>query len=178
MDRLGPPKETPSSTNASDRTADRETSPEGPSARKADVEEKFRQFSQQSVAFVRDVRESIEVPASLDPLHTAAENLEVARTVFGKWSMEILIALYAHRAVGFEDLRRHLEGISARVLSRKLKALEARGIVTRTIIDGRPPRVQYALTEEGLTVAHLGEPVFLYVRVRAAQIRPAISAAD
>jgi DNA-binding HxlR family transcriptional regulator len=94
----------------------------------------------------------------------AAENVHVARTMFGKWSLEILSALYGQRSVGFEDLRRSLHGITASVLSYRLKRMESLGMVAREVQTTRPVRVRYRLTDKGLTVAVLGEPVFLFLQ--------------
>ncbi|MCI4320891.1 MAG: helix-turn-helix transcriptional regulator [Thermoplasmata archaeon] len=74
------------------------------------------------------------------------------------------MALHALPAAGFEELRRNLTGISPRVLSLKLKELEEKGMVRREILDSRPPRVRYSLTERGWTVAWLSQPVLLYLR--------------
>ncbi|MGA7922626.1 MAG: helix-turn-helix domain-containing protein, partial [Thermoplasmata archaeon] len=97
---------------------------------------------------------------------TAQVNLEIARTIFSKWSLEIMVILYTRRAVRFGELRRLLGGISSRVLSGRLKTLEDRGFIQRSILGSRPPRVVYVLTPEGHTVSRLGEPVFLYLRAR------------
>ncbi|MCI4361295.1 MAG: helix-turn-helix transcriptional regulator, partial [Thermoplasmata archaeon] len=94
----------------------------------------------------------------------ARSDLQVLRSIFGKWSPDVLVALHAVPAVGFEELRRALVGISPRVLSLKLKELEQNGMVHREIIDSRPPRVRYALTDRGWTVAWLAQPVLLYLR--------------
>jgi DNA-binding HxlR family transcriptional regulator len=42
--------------------------------------------------------------------------------------------------------------LSDRLLSERLKELEAEGIVDREVIDGNPPRVQYLLTEKGMAL--------------------------
>lgn len=94
----------------------------------------------------------------------AAENVHVARTMFGKWSLEILSTLYGQDSVGFEDLRRSLHGITASVLSYRLKRMESHGMVAREVQTTRPIRVRYRLTDKGLTVAVLGEPVFLFLQ--------------
>ncbi len=49
----------------------------------------------------------------------------------------------------FGELRHDIPRISARVLSARLKELERRGIVTRTVMPTSPPSVEYALTEFG-----------------------------
>ena len=66
----------------------------------------------------------------------------------------------------FEELRKTLRPISSRVLSEKVKLLEDTGLVHRSILNTRLPRVQYSLTEKGLTAATLGEPVLLYLRLK------------
>ena len=90
-------------------------------------------------------------------------NVRLVRSVFGKWSMEVLVALHGAPSVGFEELRRSLPGISPRVLSLKLKGLEQHGMIRREIIDARPPRVRYTLTDRGWTVAWLSDPVLLFL---------------
>ncbi len=109
----------------------------------------------------------------------APKDVQLVRAVFGKWSMEVLVALHASPSAGFEELRRSLPGISPRVLSLKLKGLEAHGMVRREIIDARPPRVQYVLTDQGWTVAWLSDPVMLYLEqaaVRQRATRPRLEA--
>ncbi len=97
------------------------------------------------------------------PSVAAQTNLVLARTVFSKWSIEILTILYSTKAASYGDLRRGLRGITSKILSEKLKKLEGGNLVHRAVVSGRPHRTLYSLTEEGLTVAKLGEPVFLYL---------------
>jgi len=101
-----------------------------------------------------------------DPSMFTELNLTIVRTIFSKWSIEIITVLYSLKSIGFEGLRKSMRGISPRVLSRKLKILEEKGIIEREVLNTRPPRVQYALTDKGLTIATLGEPVILYLRFR------------
>lgn len=49
----------------------------------------------------------------------------------------------------FSELRSDIPRISAKVLSTRLRALEANGVVTRTVVATKPPSVEYALTELG-----------------------------
>jgi DNA-binding HxlR family transcriptional regulator len=62
-------------------------------------------------------------------------------------------------------MRKLLGSISAPVLSRKLRFLHDHGLVHRTVISTPVLRVQYGLTDRGLMVAQLGEPVLLYLRL-------------
>jgi DNA-binding HxlR family transcriptional regulator len=96
---------------------------------------------------------------------TAREELHLVRAIFGKWSTDVLVALHSVPAVGFEELRRLLPGITPRVLSLKLKELEDGGMVLREVIGTHPPKVRYILTDRGWTVAWLAKPVLLYLRL-------------
>lgn len=49
----------------------------------------------------------------------------------------------------FAELARAIPEISDRVLSQRLKELEAAGVVARCVEDGRPVRVRYGLTGKG-----------------------------
>lgn len=49
----------------------------------------------------------------------------------------------------FSDLAATVPGLSDRLLSERLKELEAEGIVTRTVIPETPVRVEYGLTDKG-----------------------------
>ena len=103
---------------------------------------------------------------NLTPPSQAQANLRIARSILGKWSIDILTVLLTVKAARFSELRRSLHGISSDALSRKLRALEIVGLVERRVGPGRPPSVIYSLTNDGLTATRLGEPVFLFLRLR------------
>ena len=65
-----------------------------------------------------------------------------------KWKLLILRNLMA-RPWRFNELRRDLEGISQKVLTDSLRALEEDEIITRTVYPEVPPRVEYALSPLG-----------------------------
>ncbi|MDA0632300.1 helix-turn-helix domain-containing protein [Nonomuraea sp. MCN248] len=71
--------------------------------------------------------------------------------VGGKWKALILWAL-DERLRRFGELRRSLPGISDKVLAQQLRELEADGIVRRTVFEETPPRVEYELTREGVSL--------------------------
>lgn len=54
--------------------------------------------------------------------------------------------------VRFGDIRSSVEGISGKVLSSTLRALERDGIASRTAFDEMPPRVEYELPPLGQTL--------------------------
>src|SRR5438046_2053126 len=49
----------------------------------------------------------------------------------------------------FSELKGDIEGVSAKVLSTRLKELENAGVVSRQVMNTSPPTVEYALTELG-----------------------------
>ncbi|MGV3635180.1 MAG: winged helix-turn-helix transcriptional regulator [Pseudorhodoplanes sp.] len=66
----------------------------------------------------------------------------------GKWKGIILYHLQMN-PLRFGELRRKLNAITQRMLTKQLRALEASGLVTRTVFAEVPPRVEYELSEEG-----------------------------
>jgi len=68
-------------------------------------------------------------------------NMEIARTVFGKWSLDILTLLYMRQSAGFQEIRRGLGRISSRVLSSTLARRQETGLIRRDVTPTRPPRV-------------------------------------
>lgn len=65
-----------------------------------------------------------------------------------RWTGAIVRAMLSG-ATRFSDISAVVPGLSDRLLSERLKELEAEGIVTRTVQPSTPVRVDYALTEKG-----------------------------
>jgi DNA-binding HxlR family transcriptional regulator len=65
-----------------------------------------------------------------------------------RWAGAILIAL-AGGPHYFAELGAAIPGLSDRLLSRRLRELEAAELVSRSVHEGTPARVSYALTEKG-----------------------------
>ncbi|HUO13672.1 MAG TPA: helix-turn-helix domain-containing protein [Verrucomicrobiae bacterium] len=63
------------------------------------------------------------------------------------WTLHILWALGAHGPMRFSVLRKNVEGISARVLTERLRTLEEKGFVFRHYEPTIPPAVTYGITE-------------------------------
>ncbi len=72
-----------------------------------------------------------------------------------RWTGAIVRALLAG-AVRFGELTESIPELSDRMLSERLKELEAEGIVARTVVPETPVRIEYHLTEKGRALA----PVF------------------
>ncbi|WP_051366926.1 winged helix-turn-helix transcriptional regulator [Hamadaea tsunoensis] len=67
------------------------------------------------------------------------------------WTLALLRVL-ADGVHGFNDLDRRIEGISRRMLTRCLRTLEEEGIVSRRRASAAGGRVEYALTDRGLSL--------------------------
>ena len=126
---------------------------------------RFAEFADECSRFSREIVERSGTAATATTEEHTRLNMQIARTVFSKWSIDILAFLFTGRVARFQEIKKAPGPISSRVLSLKLSRLEHLGLVERTVFDTRPPRVQYALTPRGRRVARLGEPVFLYLRL-------------
>jgi DNA-binding HxlR family transcriptional regulator len=82
--------------------------------------------------------------------------LRAATVLDGKWTLLILRDLLAGTR-RFGQLRRALDGLGARTLAERLRALEQQGVVSRSVFAEVPPRVEYALTDKGRAL----EPVLV-----------------
>lgn len=79
-------------------------------------------------------------------------NCPVATTVQligNKWKLLIIRNLRMEDKQRFNQLLKTIPGISQKVLTENLRAMEADGLVTRTVYPEVPPRVEYALSELG-----------------------------
>ena len=72
-----------------------------------------------------------------------------------KWKLLILRNLMM-RPWRFNEMLRSIPGLSQKVLTDNLRALEADGLITRTVYPEVPPRVEYALSGLGETL----RPIF------------------
>jgi DNA-binding HxlR family transcriptional regulator len=69
-----------------------------------------------------------------------------------RWNGAIVFVLLQERA-RFGELRAAIPGITDRMLTERLQALEREGIVVRTVVPEIPVRVEYALTKKGRGLA-------------------------
>ncbi|MFZ1676927.1 MAG: helix-turn-helix domain-containing protein [Saprospiraceae bacterium] len=76
----------------------------------------------------------------------------------GKWKTVVLWYLRKEHK-RFSELKRHIPGITEKMLSLQLRQLEKDGIVGRRIFAEVPPRVEYFLTEEGMSIVPVIEAI-------------------
>lgn len=79
---------------------------------------------------------------------------KVLRMLAAKWNVQVLLAL-ADRPYRFNSLKRHLPGVSHRVLTTTLRQLEDSGLVGRRVRDSKPLAVEYRITDWGERVVGL-----------------------
>jgi DNA-binding HxlR family transcriptional regulator len=93
----------------------------------------------------------------------------------GKWK-SIILARLKDRPVGYGELRRLITDLSDKVLTERLKGLEAQGLVKRVPADRRPARFRYTLTDRGESLRPVLEALYNWGEQAAAdlnlQIRP------
>ena len=99
----------------------------------------------------------------------------VLNRVGDKWSM-LIVMILSDGSKRFSELKRAIDGISQRMLTLTLRGLERDGLVTRTVTPSIPPRVDYELTELGISlrdpVRELGDWAIAHIAcIRAAQLR-------
>lgn len=90
--------------------------------------------------------------AGLDPCPITP----MAELVFGRWTTTVLWTLNHHGRLRFSQLQALLPEITPKVLTQRLRQLEADGLVTRTYYAEMPPRVEYEATDLARTLG----PVF------------------
>ncbi len=86
--------------------------------------------------------------------------VEAAVTIIGnKWRILIVRDLI-DGTKRFNELKRSIGGISHKVLTENLRTLEEHGLVKRTVYQEVPPKVEYTLTDTGLSL----KPVITSIR--------------
>ncbi|MBI5363651.1 MAG: helix-turn-helix transcriptional regulator [Planctomycetes bacterium] len=89
----------------------------------------------------QSVERALTIPADC-PLE------ECLQLLAGAWTLKILWYL-RDGPRRFGELRRLLSGVSAKVLTTRLRELEERGLVTRVVQPTSPPSVEYSLAPLG-----------------------------
>jgi len=76
------------------------------------------------------------------PLATAQKILS------GKWALIILFRL-SKKTMRFNELQKELENITQATLTKQLRMMESNGLVSRTVYNQIPPKVEYSLNDLG-----------------------------
>ncbi len=71
-----------------------------------------------------------------------------AEIIEGKWTTLVIRELLPHKK-RYSEIQRALTGISPKVLTTRLRTLEKKGIISRTVYATVPPTTEYELTNIG-----------------------------
>jgi DNA-binding HxlR family transcriptional regulator len=92
--------------------------------------------------------------APFDVYNRMCPSRAVLEHVTSRWGVLALGAL-RQRTYRFSELRRHIDGVSEKMLAQTLQTLERDGFVHRKAYPQVPPRVEYSLTPLGQDAAEL-----------------------
>jgi DNA-binding HxlR family transcriptional regulator len=94
----------------------------------------------------------------------------------GAWTPNVIWNLQGG-ARRFSELQTYMAPISAKVLSQRLKDLEAKHVLRRKVLDTKPPSVEYSLTDLGRELVPAIEAI-AHVGYKLKQQGAAVSAAE
>lgn len=114
------------------------------------------------------------------PPHPRVEALvnEIIGRVADKWTMLILEVLAEHGEQRFSRIGELVGGVSQKMLTQTLRQMERDGLLVRTVHPVIPPRVEYRLTDLGVTLAEAFCGVWTWAEANLARIEAARRAFD
>lgn len=83
-----------------------------------------------------------------DVMDPACPSRTVLRHLTDRWT-PLIVSVLADGPLRFGQLRDHVGGVTAKVLTQTLRSMERDGLVTRTVRASVPARVDYGLTDLG-----------------------------
>lgn len=133
-------------------------------------------FSDATVRRTRRIAE-LTPPAEVDPKIEALVNDLIGR-VADKWTMLVLEVLAERGELRFTQLSRLVPGISQKMLTQTLRQMERDGMVSRKVHAVVPPRVDYRLTDLGLSLGAAFCGVWIWAEENLARVETAREAFD
>lgn len=86
----------------------------------------------------------------VNPYAAGCATRRILDRVGDRWT--VLVGILSEGDARFSEVRRRIEGVSRKMLTQTLRGLERDGLVPRTVYPEVPVRVEYALTDLGLTL--------------------------
>lgn len=91
---------------------------------------------------------------------------ELVREIIGriadKWTMVVIEALAEHGCLRFNQLTAKVGNVSQKMLTKTVRQMEADGLLVRTVYPQVPPKVEYRLTEMGMSLGEAFCGVWLW----------------
>ena len=103
---------------------------------------------------------------------------EVLAHAGSRWSLGILHALGVYGTMRHAEIKRQMAGVTQRMLTKTLRAVERDGLLIRREFGEIPPRVEYELTPLGMELLVRMSPVWMWVVENAEEFRKARRAFD
>jgi DNA-binding HxlR family transcriptional regulator len=100
------------------------------------------------------VTSDVQEISSTDP-RLACPIDPVVDIVFSRWTTPVLWSLNTFGKQRFGELERRIPGLTPKVLTERLRQLERDGLVVRTMHPGVPPRVEYEISDLGLSLGQV-----------------------
>jgi DNA-binding HxlR family transcriptional regulator len=113
----------------------------------------------------------------IDPRINALVNDLIGR-VADKWTMLVLEELIAQGEMRFTQVARAVPGISQKMLTQTLRQMERDGLLIRTIHPVVPPKVEYRLTDLGMSLGEAFCGVWTWAEAHLARVEAARQAFD
>jgi DNA-binding HxlR family transcriptional regulator len=80
---------------------------------------------------------------------------EALDIIVGKWKPIILLLLFEFKVMRFNELKRAIPGVTQKMLTKQLRELEEEDIVHREVYPQVPPKVEYSITEYGISIENV-----------------------
>ncbi len=93
----------------------------------------------------------------------------IINTISKKWTLQIIAQIGNHKKLRYNEIKERLGGISPKSLADRLKELEREGLIKREAFAEIPPRVEYALTDNGETLRRSMMPLMEWASTRTCE---------
>ncbi len=84
---------------------------------------------------------------------------DILDVISRKWALLIIAVIGGKGRARFNEILKALPGLTPKILARRLRELEAAGLVERKVYPVMPPKVEYILTQEGAELRKLIKPL-------------------
>jgi DNA-binding HxlR family transcriptional regulator len=120
-----------------------------------------------------EIDEQMRMPTDHAEEPRACEHFQGAAALIARRWNPLIVGALLDGVSRFTDLRNAVPGISDRLLSERLKDLEAEGIVTREVTPCTPVRIEYGLTDQGRDLAGVVDEIRSWAERWAVDRQPA-----
>ena len=109
------------------------------------------------------------VPPAWNVFQATCPTRTILECISDKWAV-LVVGLLMGGTRRFGELRRGIEGVSQKMLTQTLRALERDGLVRRKVFAAVPPKVEYTLTPLGHSLAHLVDALRIWAEANVDQV--------